>query len=181
MTPTVGRKSSTGRRVPPHTPMNSTSTTRPTTHPREHLAACPGSSRKRLTTTKHGQQHAKTARFSTCTKPPRPDSALRTTTYAPIIGTDPPIRRPGQSPHCGQLRLRQLWVLTNRIVIPPTKNSPGRTRFHVYGLCDSPQVGSGCGGCECGSARRNLQVMGAVCARVPSFPIMVEIRNGGPL
>lgn len=31
------------------------------------------------------------------------------------------------------------------------------------------------------SARRNLQVVGAVCARVPSFPIMVEIRNGGPL
>lgn len=31
------------------------------------------------------------------------------------------------------------------------------------------------------SARRNLQVVGAVCARVPSFPIMVEIRNGGSL
>lgn len=51
----------------------------------------------------------------------------------------------------------------------------------MYGLCDSPQVGSGYGGCERESARRNLQVVGAVCARVPSFPIMVEIRNGGPL
>ena len=30
--PTAGRKSSTGRRVRPHTPTNSTSTTRPTTH-----------------------------------------------------------------------------------------------------------------------------------------------------
>ena len=35
MTPTVGRKSSTGRRVPPRTPMNSTSSTRPTTHPQQ--------------------------------------------------------------------------------------------------------------------------------------------------
>ena len=33
MTPIVGRKSSSGRRVRPRTPMNSTSTTRPTPHP----------------------------------------------------------------------------------------------------------------------------------------------------
>ena len=33
--PTVGRKSSTGRRVRPHAPMDSTSTTRPTTHPQQ--------------------------------------------------------------------------------------------------------------------------------------------------
>ena len=34
----------------------------------------------------------------------------------------------------------------------------------------------------CGAEKRpNLHVVGGVCARVPSFPIMVEIRNGGPL
>ena len=37
MTPTVG-KSSTGRRVRPRTPMDSTSTTRPTTHPQNRCS-----------------------------------------------------------------------------------------------------------------------------------------------
>ena len=38
MTPTVGRKSSTGGRAHPRTPMDSTSTTRPTTHPQQPRA-----------------------------------------------------------------------------------------------------------------------------------------------
>ena len=78
--PTAGRKSSTGRRVRPHTPTNSTSTTRPTTHSQK-------------------------PRYG-------PDSALRTTTAAPIIGAHPRTIDRGHSPHCGQLRLHQQPVLT---------------------------------------------------------------------
>ena len=79
--PTAGQKSSTGRRVRPHTPTNSTSTTRPTTHPRK-----PGAG---------------------------PDSALRTTPDAPMIGAHPPIPCPGLTPHCGQPRRHPSLVRTH--------------------------------------------------------------------
>ena len=101
MTPTVGRKSSTGRRVRPRTPMDSTSTTRPTTHPRKPGAG-PDSA---LRTTPDAPM------IGAHPRKPGPHSALRTTTAAPIIGAHP--RKPGV-----QLRIADNCACTNNRCLP---------------------------------------------------------------
>ena len=53
------------------------------------------------------------------------DSALRTTTPAPIIGAHQPIPCPGLTPHCGQPRRHPSLAHTHEI---PAAKSPGGTR-----------------------------------------------------
>ena len=103
MMPTVRRKSSTGRRVRPHTPTNSTSTTRPTTHPQQPETGsdsalrttpdapmigahppipCPGH-------TPHCGHHQIHQPLALTYESPGCNSALRTTAPAPTMGAHP--------------------------------------------------------------------------------------------
>ena len=73
------------------------------------------------------------------------DSALRTTTPAPIIGAHQPIPCPGLTPHCGQPRRHPSLAHTHE---SPRRNHPaGRdrsTRGH-RGRGDSSNDGAYCG------------------------------------
>ena len=100
--PTAGRKSSTGRRVRPRTPTDSTSTTRPTTTHKTQVR-----STLRIAGNTIYTNYWRTPTDSV----PGPHSALRTTTAAPIIGAHP--RKPGV-----QLRIADNCACTNNRCLP---------------------------------------------------------------
>ena len=80
LTPPVGRKSSTGRRVHPRAPLHSTSATRLTTHPQN-----PGAGPRPRTADKQARTHYGWT-------PTKPGLSIADNNGPPIMGMRPPIR-----------------------------------------------------------------------------------------
>ena len=116
--PTAGRKSSTGRRVRPRTPTDSTSTTRPTTTHKTQVR-----STLRIAGNTIYTNYWRTPTDSV----PGPDSALRTTTAAPIIGAHP--RKPGV-----QLRIADNCACNNNRCLPKGHVAGGLVKVNAGDL-----------------------------------------------